>query len=152
MKISQSPSHDSRAMNILMSIYISLNFGNRNKLIKQKALFMKTIFSDFSHQSCLQLEEKLFFIIALEEVNYVTCSLKTDAENHCILVSILKHLRQVLKCCILWQLHLLKFILQSFYSFYGFCSTSIVPLPSNRYFSNVIYRMAFPSLKCPLGY
>ena len=134
-----------------MFIYITLNFGNRNKLIKQKVLFIRTIFSDFSHQSCLQLEEKLFFIKALEEVNYVTCSLKID-RNHCILVSILKHLRQILKCaiCVAHPFSEVYFVVVI--SFCGLCLSSIVLLPSDRYFSAVMCRMVSPSSKCSFVY
>lgn len=35
--------HDFNAINILKFIYITLNSGNGNKLIKKEVLFMKTI-------------------------------------------------------------------------------------------------------------
>lgn len=40
-----------------------------------------------------QIMFQLFFIIALKEANYLPSLLKTQGRDHCIMVSILKHLR-----------------------------------------------------------
>lgn len=40
-----------------------------------------------------QVMFQLFFFIALKEVNYLPCLLKTQGRDCCIVVSLLKHLR-----------------------------------------------------------
>ena len=85
----------------LKPLYINLKSGNSEEFIQEKDHFyVNDWIKTLAIIVAISLKEKKIFHFNLEERKLLPCSLKTDGGNNYIVVSILQHLKSILKYAI----------------------------------------------------